>query len=98
MDNQSLVDGLRSLEWRKYKQSVACAIDDRIELEEDDLLYAIAEIPEHHKINALIDYSMNVRPISKVSYDSIITAIKSAKDVESYKDYLFQEMKRMVIQ
>ncbi|WP_041598472.1 hypothetical protein [Hahella chejuensis] len=92
MSPDEIVENLRCLGWREYTRTIRFAIKDNIDIAEENLIYAIIEIPEHYKISSLARYSNAVRPITKCSYESIKQAIIQEECVESYKEHLLQEL------
>ena len=90
MKTEQLVKDLRNLGWREYKKALSQAIENKIILSDEDLMFAIVEIPEHYKITALVNYTNNVKPISQSTYQSIIKAIQES-DNESYKNHLLEK-------
>jgi len=92
MSPDEIVKNLRCLGWREYTRAIRIAIKENIDIAEEDLIYAIIEIPEHYKIALLARYSNAVRPITRCSFESIKQAIVQEECVESYKEHLLQEL------
>ena len=87
MKSSEINDKIRTLHWRVYCQLVRDAVDNEIQINEEDLVWAVVELPEHYKINALILYTANIQPLSLESKSKILASIERSAS-ESYVKHM----------
>ena len=87
MNSGQLSKEIRTLHWREYRNLIDAAVEKQIVIPEEDLIWAILEIPEHYKISSLVHYSNHVKAISEKAVKSIVNKIKEVSS-QSYRKHL----------
>ena len=97
MEDESLNQKIRTLEWRDYVKFLKLAVEENLVLNDADASWAVIQIPEHYKLCALVDYSQKVKPICVESFNLIKEAISDRGGVGSYQEHLLEVAAKMAV-
>jgi hypothetical protein len=87
MDSDTLSKEIRTLHWRVYCRLVRESIEKGSTINEADLIWAPVALPEHYKLNALVQYSNSIGALSLKAKFEITESIKKSGST-SYEEHL----------